>query len=214
VVTSTRVRILACLGLALGCAVAVHQTAAAEPPAFLQMVAIAPEAAAPPPFDEHWTIFLDGLVDGDAPARFDRFLGKRDVSGAIVYLNSPGGSLTAAMALGRILRAAGFETRVGARAADTGRLMAAVCYSACPFVLAGGVRRQLEPGSVLGVHRIENRTPDPDETASERRARFESLNYLAEMGIDAGLLDIMEVVPYDTIRPLSPEEARRFRLID
>ena len=202
------------MGFALGCAVAMCRSLAAEPPAFLQMVAIAPEAAAPPPFNEHWTIFLDGLIDADAPARLDRFLGRRDVSGAVVYLNSPGGNVTAAMALGRILRASGFETRVGARAADTGRLMAAVCYGACPFALAGGVHRQLEPGSVLGVQRLESRTPEPDETLTQRRARFESLNYLAEMGVDAGLLDIMEGVPYDTIRPLSPDEAHQLRLID
>jgi hypothetical protein len=198
----------------LGCAAAVHRSAAAEPPAFLQMVAVAPQPNASPPFDAHWTIFLDGIIDTDAPVRLERFLGKRDVSGAVVYLNSPGGSLAAAMALGRILRTAAFETHVGARAADTGRVMAAVCYGPCVFALAGGQRRQLEPGSMLGVLRIETRAPAPDETPSERRERFESLNYLAEMGVDAGLIDIMEVVPYDVIRPLSPEEARQFRLIE
>jgi hypothetical protein len=118
------------------------------------------------------------------------------------------------MALGRVVRAAGFETHVGARAADTGRLVAAVCYGACPFVLAGGVKRQLEAGSALGVHRAENRIPEPDENAMQRRERFESLNYLAEMGIDAGLIDLMQTVPYDTIRALSEDEARRYGLLN
>ena len=188
--------------------------AAPEPPVFLQMVAVAPEAKAPPPFNEHWSIFLDGIIDDGAPARLTRFIDRRNVDGAVVYLNSPGGSLTAAMALGRILRAQGFTTRVGARVVDTGRLMAGVCYSACPFAFAGGLRRGLEGASVLGVHRAENRTPVPDETLFERRVRFESLNYLAEMGIDAGLIDLMEAVPYDTIRPLSVEEAQQFGLLN
>ncbi|HEX7374665.1 MAG TPA: hypothetical protein VF277_06795 [Steroidobacteraceae bacterium] len=193
-------------------------TAAAPPtteaPLFLQMVAVSPEAGASPPFDQHWSIFLDGIIDDGAPSRLERFLDRRDVAGAVVYLNSPGGSLTAAMELGRILRAAKFEAHVGARAADTGKLVAAVCYGACPFALAGGVKRQLEPGSVLGVHRAENRIPEPDEDAVQRRARFASLNYLAEMGIDAALIDLMETVPYDTIRPLSDDEARRVGLLN
>jgi hypothetical protein len=187
---------------------------AAEVPVFLQMVAVAPDARAEPPFDEHWAIFLDGIIDSDAPGRLQRFIDRRDVGNAVVYFNSPGGSLVAAMAIGRMLRQQGFETHVGGRAADTGRVIRGVCYSACPFAFAGGARRKLDEGSVLGVHRAENRTPLSDETLFERRVRFESMGYLAEMGIHADLLDVMEAVPYDVIRPLSREEAVQFNLVN
>lgn len=206
-------RIKAGLVLAL-CCVTAARADAVEPPAFLQMVAVSPESGAGSPADTHWSIFLDGVIDEGAPGRLAGFLSRRDVAGAIVYLNSPGGSLAAAMAVGRILRAAGYETRVGARAADSGRIVAAACYGACPFALAGGTRRGLEPGSTIGVQRIESRVPAQQETVEERRTRFESLNYLAEMGIDAGLVDLMAEVPYQATRPLTPEEARQVRLID
>ena len=187
---------------------------AADAPVFLQMVAVAPDPRAEPPFNEHWTIFLDGIIDADATGRLQRFIDRRDVGNAVIYFNSPGGSLIAAMAIGRLLRQQGFETHVGARAADTGRVTQGVCYSACPFAFAGGARRRLDEGSVLGVHRAENRTPVPDETLFERRVRFESMGYLAEMGVNADLLDIMEAVPYDAIRPLSREEAVPFNLVN
>lgn len=208
-----RLKGLMCV-LCATCATATAAPPTPEAPLFLQMVTVSPEAGAAPPFDRHWSIFLDGIIDDGAPSRLERFLARRDVSGAVVYLNSQGGSLTAAMALGRLVRAAGFETHVGARAADTGSLLAGVCLGACPFVLAGGVKRQLEAGSLLGVHRAEDRIPEPDESPLQRRSRFESLNYLAEMGIDAGLIDLMEAVPYDTIRTLSDDEARRFGLLN
>ena len=182
-------------------------------PAFLQMVAVGPEAGAPAPFDTRWSIFLDGYIDDEAALRLARFADRRDVSGAIVFLNSSEGRMKPAMALGRLLRARGFETRVGARGAGSGRVLPGVCYSACAFAFAGGVQRSLDAGSVLGVRRMDPGPQALEETARERRERFEPLNYLAEMGIDAGLLELMETVPYGTIRPLSAEEIRRFGLL-
>lgn len=205
---------MAWLGAALCCAAAPVEAELPSAPAFLQMVAVAPEAATAAPLDARWSIYLDGVIDADAAARLERFLARREVAGAVVYLNSPGGSLPAAMALGRLLRGARFDARVGARAVDSGRVVPGVCSGACAFALAGGLHRQVEPGSWIGVERLDSGPPGPDETAAERRARFEPLNYLAEMGVDAALVDLMAGVPYGTTRPLAPEEAARFGLID
>lgn len=187
---------------------------AAEPGEFLQMVAIAPDTgASDPSADSRWTIFLDGLIDGGAADRLARFIERRGVLHAAVYLNSPGGSLVGAMALGRVFRQHGFATVVGARNATTGGLTTGVCYSACPFAFAGGIRRQLEAGSVLGVHRAENRTPVPDESSFQQRVAHDTKFYLAEMGVGEQLIGIMAEVPYDAIRLLSLDEAEQLRLV-
>jgi hypothetical protein len=187
---------------------------AAEPGEFLQMVAIAPDNGAPDSAtDSTWTIFLDGLIDGGAADRLTRFIERRGVTHAAVYLNSPGGSLVGAMALGRVLRQRGFATVVGARSATTGGLMTGVCYSACPFAFAGGVRRQLGAGSVLGVHRAENRTPVPDEAGFQQHVAHDTKFYLAEMGVGEQLIGIMAEVPHDAIRLLSLDEAEQLRLV-
>jgi hypothetical protein len=132
---------------------------------------------------------------------------------AAVYLNSPGGSLVGAMALGRVFRQHGFATVVGARNATTGRLMTGVCYSACPFAFAGGIRRHLEAGSVIGVHRAENRLPVPDEAGFQQHVAHDTKFYLAEMGISEQLIGIMAQVPHDAIRMLSLDEAEQLRLV-
>jgi hypothetical protein len=187
---------------------------AAEPGEFLQMVAIAPDTAAPDPSaDSRWTIFLDGLIDGGAADRLTRFIERRGVMRAAVYLNSPGGSLVESMALGRVFRQHGFATVVGARDATTGGLIAGVCYSACPFAFAGGIRRQLAAGSVLGVHRAENRTPVPDEAGFQQHVAHDTKFYLAEMGVGEPLIGIMAEVPHDAIRLLSLDEAEQLRLV-
>ena len=130
-----------------------------------------------------------------------------------MYLNSPGGSLVGAMALGRLFRRNGFTTVVGARSARDGSVAAGVCYSACPFAFAGGRPRALEAGSVLGVHRAENRVPIPDEAEFQQRVTHDTKFYLAEMGIDERLVGIMSQVPYDAIRVLSLEEAVTLKLV-
>jgi hypothetical protein len=131
-----------------------------------------------------------------------------------VYFNSPGGSLLEGMAIGRVLRARGFETHVGARASDAGRPTHGVCYSACPFAFAGGAERYLEEGSVLGVHRAENRVPVPDESAFQKLVSQQATRYLAAMGIRPELLTIMENVPQNQIRLLTRDEAEQLRLVN
>ena len=60
-----------------------------------------------------------------------------------VALNSPGGSVGDALAIGRAIRAAGIATEVGCHA---------VCLSACPylFLAAGDTERSVE-GALVGV---------------------------------------------------------------
>src|SRR3979411_3512902 len=58
-----------------------------------------------------------------------------------VVLNSPGGSVTDAMAMGRLIRERKFATEV-----EAGKY----CASSCPLMFAGGVERRAGDTAALG----------------------------------------------------------------
>lgn len=180
-------------------------TAVTDPPS---TTGLAITAVAPPDDDAGpWVIYLDGMFDAAAPVRLAGLLAQERITRADVYFNSPGGSLLAAMAVGRLIRGRGFDTHVGRRSVDPRQAGPAVCYSACPFGYAGGVRRFLETESVLGVHEAANRVPVPDESAFQRFVDIQATQYLGEMGVSPALLVLMRSAPHDGMRLLAREEA-------
>jgi len=187
---------------------------AADIPATLQVVAVAPGYPGRLPGDEHWLIYLDGPVDPGATSRVVSLILTEHITHAVVYLNSPGGSLVTAMQLGRVLREHAFDTRIGTRTTDATRATAGTCHSACPFILAGGVRRSVETGSAIGLHRAENRLPVRDEDAFQHVVETQVVDYLAEMGVRADVANIMVAVPHDQIRDLTVDEALQLNLLN
>jgi hypothetical protein len=204
-VNRRRVASVGCGLLVLLAALGGATTAAAAPPvtAGLTITAVVPPDAGGDP----WMIYLDGVFDAAAAARLAGLLAQERITRADVYFNSPGGSLLAAMAIGRLIRERGFDTKVGRRSAHPSQTAAAVCYSACPFAYAGGVRRFLDAESVLGVHEAANRVPVPDESAFQRLVDFQATQYLDEMGVSPALLVLMRSAPHDRMRLLAREEA-------
>ena len=198
----------------MGCgAVGASAPAWPAPEAYLRIVAVAPgyDPAASAP--GRWLIYLDGFIDTGAAGRLERLLERQGIGEATVYLNSPGGHLVEAMRLGREIRARGFDTVVAARSADSVAPRPGLCYSACPFAFAGGVRRSLEPGSSLGVHRAANRVPVADEAGFQGTVASQASDYLAEMGVSAGLVALMAGAPHDSIREITPAEAAALYLV-
>lgn len=187
---------------------------AADVPATLQVVAVAPDYPGRAMGDGHWLIYLDGPIDPGAATRVEHLIEAERISRAIVYLNSPGGSLVTAMRLGRTVRAHAFDARVGMRTADAVGATAGTCDSACPFILAGGVRRSLEAGSVVGLHRAENRVAVSDAIAFQRTVATQVAEYLAEMGLRAEVAGIMSAIPHDQIRELTVAEARQLNFLN
>jgi len=198
----------------LGLVVAPAAPAAPDTLAALQVVAVAPDYPGRLQGDERWLIYLDGPVDPGATSRVVSLILTEHITNAVVYLNSPGGSLVTAMRLGRVLRENAFDTRVGTRTTDATRAAAGTCHSACPFILAGGVQRSLEKGSAVGLHRAENRLPVRDEDAFQHVVRTQLVEYLAEMGVRAEVANIMEAIPHDRIRDLTVDEALQLNLVN
>jgi hypothetical protein len=179
----------------------------------LRIEAMPPVGAADGTSDGRWTILLDGYIDPLAPVRLGAVVAQKGITEADVYFNSPGGSLIAGMEIGRLLRQRGFVAHVGKRTANIHELIGGVCYSACPFAYAGGVRRYLTPDSVLGVHRAANRVALPDEGAFDMLVKQQATQYLLAMGVSPELFTIMSLVPHDVIRSLTRGEAERLMLV-
>lgn len=123
-------------------------------------------------------------------------------------LNSPGGSVDAAMAIGRIIRkevAGAFVPR------------GSVCLSACVLVLAGGSYRSFE--GTVGIHRPYFPVPKEDVSADNIKATYQKMlqnirAYLREMNVAEGLADAMLRINPENMRVLTTSELTQYGLTD
>lgn len=124
---------------------------------------------------------------------------------ALIWLDSPGGDIMAAMNIGRILR--------GLRSIATVPESSG-CSSACVFLLAGATTRV--PFGKIGIHRpyfTETRDLSYVEAQTRYRAlQFVVKTYLEEMNMPGRLYEEMNVVPPDQIRILTFDEISQLGL--
>jgi hypothetical protein len=139
-------------------------------------------------------ISAEGQIFGDSPKKLQKLLKRLGDRKLPVLVRSPGGDVSAAMQMGLIIRKAGLSVAVGGTRADdcpyadplckTGRQKdgsvagesyssGAVCLSACPLILAGGVRRIASSWAAIGVHQI---TTTYREVRVQYRTEYEVLN--------------------------------------
>lgn len=119
---------------------------------------------------------------------------------SVVTFDSGGGSVTSAMALGRMIRLLGLNTM---------QVRQLECASACSLAFLGGVSRIAAPGSI-GVHRTSfapDSTVGRDEAVAGVQAlTAEIISYLSEMGVSADLLNFALRYDRTDIRYLSASE--------
>ena len=122
-------------------------------------------------------IAAQGKIDGSTVARFKRVLRQLGDRKVPVLIDSNGGRVNEAFAIGRLARARGLDVVVSrtdfaacapADAACRRRLRAekvrlglpradmSKCASSCAFVLAAGTRRLVGPMAYVGVHQIRS----------------------------------------------------------
>lgn len=152
-------------------------------------------------------IELTGQIAAGDADRFLLWLDQTRPEESRVRLDSSGGSVADAVAIGRTLRDAGKTTEIGA----TG-----VCLSACPYMLAGGVTRRVAQGGVVGVHQhyFGQNTFLPAFMAVRdlQRSQAGVLDYLTDMGIDLRIMSYALRTPPDEIHVLDPALMRELRL--
>ncbi|RDE09705.1 hypothetical protein DVH29_05740 [Pelagibacterium lacus] len=154
-------------------------------------------------------LMLEGTITPGAAALFAAEVALRGDYIETVALNSPGGSVEDALAIGRAIRAAGFATAVGD---------GALCASSCPLVLAGGVARAVSGTSAVGVHQIyaDARTGEALGSAqamSDAQAITARISrYLGEMGVDPLLWVPAMETPPNRLYYLTGEEIADYAL--
>jgi tetratricopeptide (TPR) repeat protein len=146
------------------------------------------------------------LVDGIKILVNYKHQSKRQIVGSMVYLDSPGGDVAAALEIGRILRSEGMSATV-----ERG----AHCMSACVFVLAGAEKRRID--GIVGIHRPRYPIPNDPVNSANVIKSYEGLSdterlYLKEMGVSTTLVDEMLRFEPDNIRILTRPELDKFGL--
>ena len=142
-------------------------------------------------------IYLYGPIDPDAPQRFEALVKSgRIKSGSDVYLNSPGGSVSAGIALGRLIRQGSMVTHLGVPRLPkqtTTFNRSALCEGACAYAYLGGLYRW----AVSGSDRIGFPTYPAQQTPADVAA------YLKDMNID---LDALTAASTGTVAPTGPAQ--------
>lgn len=169
------------------------------PRSLASLVAVALFAVAPRSGAEVVTVNGATWLTGEILLRDLQVLSQRKREGMVVLLNSGGGQVTSAIAIGRLLRQVKGVARIEAGSS---------CLSACIFVLAGAPYRVVQPGAVVGVHRPYDSDDAqlPSEQVQRRHATRDAFvrAYLKEMNVPPSLYEAMQQAP--EIRALPPSE--------
>jgi hypothetical protein len=171
-------------------------------------------------------ISASGAITADTPHDFEMFARGRSLGGATVVLDSDGGSVHGAIALGRDIRRLGLDTTIGrivdipsGQETPRGRYVpSADCESMCGFVLLGGVHRTVPPQARIMVHQIWLGDRRDDPTAASYTAEDLVLVqrdigrlaiYTIEMGGSIELLDLaLRIPPWEPMHALTADETR------
>ncbi len=169
-----------------------------------------------------------GIVTADTPKEFDEFARERQLRGATIVLDSSGGSVNDAIALGRRWRNLGMLTTVGISVdphnGDRAEIMPqAYCESMCVFLLLSGKARYVPDGTHVRVHQIWMGDRADDAKAASYSAQDLMIverdigrlaKYTFDMGGAGDLLSLaLSVPPWEDLHELSREELRLTNLV-
>jgi hypothetical protein len=175
-----------------------------------------------------WVSAVGPVTDATA-ADFETFANNNELRGAVLVLDSEGGSVLSALDLGRAIRRRAMTTTIG----KTTKVMCpdgtvshsilspkADCESMCVFILLGGVHRYVPAEARVLVHQIwlgskRKRSLENQYTASElslvQRDLASLARYTVEMGGNIELVEAAaRVPPWEPLYLLSREELRHF----
>ncbi|CAM5603602.1 hypothetical protein MAUB1S_10222 [Mycolicibacterium aubagnense] len=144
----------------------------AEQPMRFMVVRSAPKACEPT--CPEW-ISAEGMITGASPKLFKQVLASLGGRRLPVIITSPGGDVSAAMQIGELIRTNGLDAGVGrtvlmecgksnvncSSEKERGALhlgsvatFGGYCASACPLMLAGGIKRFVGPSAIVGLHQV------------------------------------------------------------
>jgi hypothetical protein len=154
-------------------------------------------------------LMATGTITPGISENFAAEIGKRGDYIKTVVLNSPGGSVADAMAMGRLIRESKFATEVGA---------GKYCASSCPLVFAGGVERRSGDKAVIGVHQVAALSSPAaivvrDEMGVAQNISARCQRYLGDMGVNLQVWVHAMETPHDKLFVFKPEELKSLNLM-
>jgi hypothetical protein len=153
-------------------------------------------------------LMATGTITPEISESFAAEISKRGDYIRTVVLNSPGGSVTDALAMGRLIRENKFATEV-----EAGKY----CASSCPLVFAGGLERRAGDKAAIGVHQIAtlssaNALPR-DEMSAAQNISARCQRYLGDMGISLQVWVHAMETPHDRLFVFKPDELKSLNLV-
>jgi hypothetical protein len=153
-------------------------------------------------------LMATGTITSGISESFAAEVGKRGDYIKTVVLNSPGGSVTDALAMGRLIRENRFATEV-----EAGKY----CASSCPLVFAGGIERRAGDKATIGVHQIaalsSANAPPRDEMSAAQNISARCQRYLGDMGISLQVWVHAMETPHDKLFVFKPDELKSLNLV-
>jgi hypothetical protein len=172
-----------------------------------------------------------GYITADTPREFEAFVKDPRARGAVLALDSDGGSVLGTLALGRTIRSLGMITTIGKTvvlppvANGDRRAMLSPkgnCESMCAFLLLAGARRYVPPEAQVLVHQIwlgkkRKQALESSYSAEELNVVQRDIGRLAQYTIEMGgsgelLETALRIPPWEPLYRLSAEELSRMRL--
>jgi hypothetical protein len=151
-------------------------------------------------------LLLNGRIERGDLARLTAHLESSDPPD-VIALNSPGGAVEEALAIGRLVREREFETQV---------LAGMSCVSACPYILAGGVERGVSVEGAVGLHQhyydASVFLPAYFAVQDIQLGQGRTMEFLIEMGIEPGVMLHSLQTPPTEIYVLTATELEDSRL--
>jgi ATP-dependent protease ClpP protease subunit len=90
-----------------------------------------------------YSIWIIGVIQSDDHMKFNQVIESNKITKAVVVLNSPGGNVTAGLAIGRTIKEKGFTTGLENKG---------LCTSVCGAIWLAGSKRFVMAGSRIGFH--------------------------------------------------------------
>ena len=154
-------------------------------------------------------LMATGTITPGISEAFAAEVGKRGDYIKTVVLNSPGGSVTDALAIGRLIREKKFATEV-----EAGKY----CASSCPLVFAGGVERRAGDKAAIGVHQVAAIPPaggaaPRDEMDAAQRISARCQRYLGDMGLNLQVWVHAMETPHDKLFIFKPDELKSLNIV-
>lgn len=154
-------------------------------------------------------LMATGTITPGISEAFAAEIGKRGDYIRTVVLNSPGGSVTDALAMGRLIRERKLATEV-----EAGRY----CASSCPLVFAGGIERRAGDKAAIGVHQVATlgsaKAGLPrNEMSIAQNISARCQRYLGDMGVDLQAWVHAMETPHDRLFIFKPDELKSLNMV-